>query len=180
MGNIGAGNGDPSGHVLQHRNKSLAVGFTCSSPTKHAGIIARPGQSSTNLALQYILLPPQRGCVHAIMTVAANNIAGPCGLSFCPLHADHISVRRDALPLAATTPINPATCPTSIPRGQASLMSPPPTPAWASPSTREIPGHHSPLQLATVSDSAAAGSVSQSGKRRCRTSHQHRAANHKQ
>jgi hypothetical protein len=41
MRNIGAGNWDPGGHVLQQRNKSLAVGFTCSSPTKHAGIIAR-------------------------------------------------------------------------------------------------------------------------------------------
>lgn len=179
MGNIGAGNGDPSGHVLQHRNKSLAVGFTCSSPTKHAGIIARPGQSSTNLAPQYILPPPQRGCAHAITTVAASNIAGPCGLSFCPLHADHISVRRDAQPLAATTPINPATCPTSIPKGQASLMSPPPTPARTSPSTRYSPGHHSPLQLATASESTADGRVNQSGNRRCRISHQDKVAAHK-
>ena len=128
---------------------------------------------------QYILPPPQRGCAHAITTVAASNIAGPCGLSFCPLHADHISVRRDAQPLAATTPINPATCPTSIPKGQASLMSPPPTPARTSPSTRYSPGHHSPLQLATASESTADGRVNQSGNRRCRISHQDKVAAHK-
>src|SRR5699024_12765943 len=121
--------------MLKHRNERLAVGFSCSSPTKHANHYHTGAAAMNHLPPGLIQHSPYSGV--KITTAVAKSMAGPFGgsenRSACryPFHRrpmPHTTATTAVKAIATITATTPAQTATTMPNGTANLIAPPPMP----------------------------------------------------